>query len=237
MNAIRKAGGLLLGVALMAGCTERNASTGPTGRSTGALSADVTTANSSVVSDPAGDVAKGTQGYLDIIGARITKKGGVFVFTMDLATALPDNPPVPSSADMIEWHFSLDTDPTAFPAGYPFTKNSAGFQDFLIEHRVYRSGFTDPFDPTSSPGILTDRRPLLTGGQPIVAPITFSIDGAKLTWVVDAALLNDPSTFQWGLATAAAHAGADVKNGYNTITLFDVAPEIFSGAPLATWPQ
>src|SRR2546422_8306115 len=51
----------------------------------------------------------------------------------------------------------LDTDPTASPAGYPFTKNTAVPFEFMIQYRVYRSGFTDPLDPTSSAGVLVDR--------------------------------------------------------------------------------
>jgi hypothetical protein len=84
-----------------------------------------------------------------------------------------------------------------------------------------------------------DRRPLLTGGQAIVTPVQFGIDGASLTWVIDAALLGDPSTFKWASATAGGQAGDDVKNfGYNKTTVWDVAPDnIFSGAPLATSPQ
>src|SRR2546422_679070 len=155
MNAIRKAGGLVLGAALMAGCSERNVSTGPTGTPTGVFSADVAAGKTSVV----------------------------------------------------------------------------------IEHRVYRSGFTDPLDPKSSAGILVDRRPLLTGGQAIVTPIQFSMEGTKLTWVVDAALLGDPATFQWADATLGASAGDDVKNGYNNISILDQAPNVNQGAPRATWPQ
>jgi len=50
-------------------------------------------------------------------------------------------------------------------------------------------------------------------------------------------LLGDPLTFQWACFTTAAHAGDDVKNGYNNIEIFDQAPNISSGAPNATWPQ
>src|SRR2546422_9830031 len=80
----------------------------------------------------------------------------------------------------------LDTDPTASPAGYPFTKNSAFPSEFMIQYRVYRSGFTDPLDPTSRAGVLVDRRPLLTGGQAIVTPIKVSIDGTQITYVDNA---------------------------------------------------
>ena len=236
MNTIRKAGGLLLGAALMAGCSERNAQTGPTGPASGPFSADVAAGKTSVVIDIPGAEDKAAQAYEDIVSASITKKGGTFVVVMDLAAQVPDNPPLPSSADMLDWVVAIDRDPTS-PAGYDFTKNTAAIWEFVIEHRVYRSGFTDPLDPKSSAGILVDRRPLLTGGQAIVTPIQFSMEGTKLTWVVDAALLGDPATFQWADATLGASAGDDVKNGYINIEVFDQAPNISSGAPNAAWPQ
>src|SRR6266496_3441122 len=235
MNLIRKGGGLLLGAALMVGCNDRNAQTGPTGTATGPLSADVAAGQTSSVTDFPGYEDNKAQNYQDILKASITKKGGAFIVVMELGASVPNTPPLPSWADMLDWLVALDTDDGS-PAGYDFPKNGAGPWEFFIEHRVYRSGFTDPLDP-GTPGILVDRRPLLTGGQAKVTPIKFSIDGAKLTWVVDAALLGDPATFRWASGTAAAHAGDDVKNGYSNISLFDQAPNVNQGAPQATWPQ
>lgn len=236
MKPIRIPGTLLLGAALMAGCNDRNAQTGPTGTATGSLSADVAAGQTSSVTDVPGYEDNKAQDYQDILKATITKKGQAFIVVMDLAASVPNMPPLPSRADMLDWLVALDTDENESPAGYDFTKNGAGPWEFFVEHRVYRSGFTDPLDPGTA-GILVDRRPLLTGGQAKVIPINFSIDGAKLTWVVDADLLGDPSTFQWAAATAAASAGDDVKNGYNNILLYDQAPNINQGATLATWPQ
>jgi len=212
MKPIRTAGTLLLGTALMAGCTEPNARTGPVGTATGPLSADVAAGKTSVVLDGTGDWVDITgQDYQDEVRAEITKKGNTFVFVMTLAGAVGDDPTFPSWADALLWDFALDTRPTEFPVGYPFTKNTAAPWDF-----VYASGFTDPLNPSSSPGILIDRRPLLTGGQAIVTPSHFTIDGAKMTWVVDAGLLGDPSTIQWAAGTSAWQtSGDDVKNGYN----------------------
>ena len=237
MKTIRTILSVVLSATLGGGCNERNALTGPVVTTTGPLSADVAAGKTSVVLDPVGDADKTAQDYQDIVGATITKKGGTFVFVITLAAALPDNPTLPSWADVTDWGFGLDMDPSAFPVGYPFTKNNPQFQEFLLEHRVYRSGFSDPLDPTRSAGILIDRRPLLEGGQAIITPVQFSIDGARITWVVDAALLGDPATFRWAAFTAVSHAGDDVKNGYNNITGLDSAPDVFQGAPLATWPQ
>ncbi len=235
MKPIRIAGTLLLGTTLMLGCTERNAQTEPTGPATGPFSADVAAGNTSVVLDATGDWVDITgQDYQDEVRADITKKGNTFVFVMTLAGTVGDNPTFPSWADMLLWDFALDTRPTASPVGYPFTKNTAAGWEFVIMHCVYASGFTDPLNPNSRPGILVDRTPLLTGGQARVTPIQFTIDGAKLTWVVDAALLGDPSTFQWAAGTSAWQSSGDgAKNGYNNGRHFDLVPN----AGLATWPQ
>jgi len=237
MNAIRTASGLLLGAAFLAGCSERNASTGPTGTATGAVAAALAAGKTSLVFDPVGDATNKAQDYQDIVRAEITKVGRNFVLVMELAAPLPDNPPVPAGSDLLLWEIVLDTDPSTSPLGYPFPKDPATFE-FVVEHRVYRPGFTDPLDPTQSAGFLMDRRPLLDGGQATIIPIQLSIEGAKLTWVIDAALLGDPSTFQWVGATDSWSASNQIlKTGYINKNFFDVAPEVFSGAPLATWPQ
>src|SRR5881628_1139646 len=214
MRPIRTTGTLLLGAALMAGCGERNAATGPTATPTGGFSAAVAAGKTSVLLDATGDWMEITgQDYQDVVRAEITKKGSTFGFVMTLAGAVGDNPTFPSWADALLWDFALDTRPTESPVGYPFTKNTAARWEFVVGHFVYASGFTDPLNPNSSPGILIDRRPLFTGRQAIVTPIQFTIDGAKMTWVVDAALLGDLSTFQWAAGTSAWQtSGDDVKN-------------------------
>jgi len=234
MNVIKNASGLLLGCLLVA-CTDV-----PTGRTRNAFSefsADATAQTMSVVLDALGDADKTAQPYLDIVRSEITKQGTNFVFVLTLAASIPDTPTLPLWADVMVWQPVLDTDPTTSPAGYPFTKNTVNAFEFYIQHRVYRSGFTDPLDPNSSADVLVDRRPLLTGGQAIVTPIKVSIDGAQITFVVGAALLGDPSTFTWLAVTAAAKAGDDVKNAYNKHFPYDFAPDFNLGAPAATWPQ
>ena len=51
--------------------------------------------------------------------------------------------------------------------------------------------------------------------------------------VVDAAALGNPATFAWAAFTHLQEKPHPPDNG----PILDVAPEIFSGAPLATWPQ
>jgi hypothetical protein len=237
MSAISIAGGVLLGT-LMVGCNERNALAGPVGTTTGPLSADAAAGKTSVVLDPVGDATSKAQDYQDIVKVEITKVGRHFVFVMELAAAMPDNPPVPPGSDLLLWEIALDTDPAAFPLGYPFPKDPQTPFEFVVEHRVYRPGFTDPLDPTQSAGFLLDRRPLLTGGQATITPVQFNIEGTTITWVIDAALLGDPSTFKWvGVGDSFAASNQIEKNGYYNKSFFDLAPEVLTGAAWATWPQ
>src|SRR3989442_283838 len=186
MKTIRTILSVVLSATLGGGCNERNALTGPVVTTTGPLSADVVAGKTSVVTDPVGDADKTAQPYQDIVRAEITRQGTNFVFVLTLAAPVPDNPSLPSWADVIVWQFILDPYPTASEAGYPFTKNTTNPLEFFIQHRVYRFGFVDPLDPTSAADVLVDRRPLLTGGQATVTPIKVSIDGAQITFVVDA---------------------------------------------------
>ncbi len=235
MSALQKACSLLLGAMLIGGCSER---TDPTASRVLPPASFATVApQSSVVTDPVGDLQNKGSDYQDIIRTEITKQGRDFDFVMTLTAPVPDNPALPAGADVLVWQFLLDTDSTASPAGYPFTKNTAFPSEFMIQYRVYRSGFTDPLDPTSSTGVLVDRRPLLAGGQAILTTIKVSIDGTQITFVVNAGLLGDPSAFTWVSATCAAKAGDEAKNGYSNHFCFDEAPDVSLGAPLATWPQ
>jgi hypothetical protein len=235
MTALQEARNLLFGAMVIAGCSERNDPTGS--RALPPASFAAIAPLTSAVTDPVGDLENKGSDYQDIIRAEIAKQATNFTFVLTLVATVPDSPALPSGADVIVWQFLLDTDPTASPAGYPFTKNTAFPSEFMIQYRVYRSGFTDPLDPTSSAGVLVDRRPLLTGGQAIVTPIKASIDGPQITFVANAALLGDPPAFSWVSGTCAAKAGDDAKNGYSKHFCFDLAPDVNSGAPLASWPQ
>jgi len=231
MSALQEACSLLLGAMWIAGCSERN---DPTASHVLPPASFATAApQSSVVTDPVGDLENKGTDYQDIIRAEIAKQGTSFAFALTLVAPVPDSPPLPSGADVMVWQFILVTDPTTSPAGYPFTKNTAVPFEFMIQYRVYRSGFTDPLDPTRSAAVLIDRRPLLTGRQAIVTPIKVSIDGTQISLVANAGLLGDPSTFNWVSATCAAKAGDDAKNGYSNHFCFDDAPDL----NLATWPQ
>ena len=242
MNATRKAGSLLLGAALMAGCTERNALTASDNQPGVAFDAAALT---SVVRDAVGDAAwQGNTGpgsaakvpaWLDIVSASITLQNHQFIVEQEMAAPVPADPAldpdIPPQVDHVLIGYGLDTDPTTAPVGYPFNKNEANNQEFYL--------FAG-WNPTGSFGLGTgfigfmlDRRPLLTGGQALIAPVKFSIQGAHVSMVVDAAALGDPATFAWAAFTHLQERPHPPDNG----PIFDVAPEVFSGAPLATWPQ
>ncbi len=222
MNTIRIGTTLALGVALLAGCTERSTPTGTIDKPAVAFSADDTGAKTSVVLDAVGDAVwnqnKGpgsfakVPAWLDIVSASITLKGVRFTFDEELAAPVPPDPAldpdIPPQVDHVCFAgYGLDTDPTTAPVGYPFTKNEPNNQEFYV--------FVC-WNPTGSFGVGT-----------------FSIQGTHVSMVVDAAAIGDPGTFAWAAFTHLQERPHPPDNG----PILDAAPEVLSGAPLATWPQ
>jgi hypothetical protein len=78
-------------------------------------------------------------------------------------------------------------------------------------------------------GPFLDRRPLLTGGQALIRALPFSIDGSRVSAVVDADALRAPASFTW-IAFSEVANQADP----NDAAWFpDAAPD----GQFATWPQ
>ena len=231
---------------IIPGCTERSAPTGITEKRGPTFSADATGAKASVVFDAIGDAVWNQNtgpgsfakvpAWLDIASASITLKGLRFIFDEELAAPVPADPAldpdIPPQIDHVCFAgYGLDADPTTAPVGYPFTKNEPNNQEFYV--------FVC-WNPTGSFGVGTgfigfvvDRRPLLSGGQALIAPVEFSIQGTHVSMVVDAAALGDPATFAWAAFTHLQERPHPPDNG----PILDAAPEVLSGAPLATWPQ
>jgi len=147
------------------------------------------------VTDPAGDARFGAPGFMDIVGAAATKSGQTFRFQMNVAAPIPAAPPpTPPGSNQIQWDWPLNTDPTTFPAGNPFpgAPGQAAPAEFIV-HVVW--------DGSSFSAFLTDRRPLLSGGEAVITPLAFTISGTAVTVDVGASLLGQPSSFTWGAVT------------------------------------
>ena len=145
--------------------------------------------------DPAGDARYNAPGFMDIVGAAATKSGQTFRFKMRVAAPIPAAPPpAPPGTNQIQWAWPLDTDPTTFPPGNPFpaAPGQAAPAEFII-HVVW--------DGSSFSASLTDRRPLLSGGEAVITPLAFTISGTDVTVDVGASLLDQPSSFAWGAVT------------------------------------
>ena len=246
MNTIRAAHGLLLGVALLAGCADRGAPTGMTEGRGPTFSAGATGAKTSVVLDAVGDAVwnqnKGpgsfakVPAWLDIVSASITLRDHQFIFEENLVAPVPADPAldpdIPPQVDHVcPAGYGLDTDLRTAPVGYPFNNNEANNQEFYL---------LVCWNPTGSFGVgtgfvgfLVDRQPLLTGGQAIIKPVQFIIQGTRVSVVVDAGALGDPPTFAWAAFTHLQQGPHPPDNG----PILDFAPDLNLGAPLATWPQ
>jgi hypothetical protein len=172
-----------------------------------------------IVIDPAGDVDHHAPAFQDIVRGEIQKKGGSFILRMEMAGPIPGNPPLPQPANrQISWAWSFDLDPTTTPKGYPFAPGDKVLSEFW----VYVS-----WDGAEFRGYAIDRRPLLTGGNAIVTPVPFSIDGAIVEAVLASALIGNPSSFRWGVRAI------DVSShlGTGAINTVDSAPDFAGPTP------
>jgi hypothetical protein len=173
------------------------------------------------LTDPTGDANYDATGFVDIVSAQATKSGQTFRFQMSLAAPIPAIPPTPPATNQIHWGWPLDTDPTTFPAGYPYPAGPG-------QGRPAEFGITVVWDGSSFSASLTDRRPLLQGGETIITQLTFTISGADVVAYVPANLLDDPSNFSWGAvtvywssppgATAGVHFVDSLEPFYNPFT-------------------
>jgi hypothetical protein len=160
--------------------------------SAAALSASTQT---STVVDPVGDTSFNAPAFQDIVSGQLTKTAtGDFELLMEMAGPVPANPPLPPPANNeIWWICGFDLDPTTFPKGYPASKGIA----LSVEFVVYVS-----WNGTAFAGTAVDRRPLLTGGEAIVTPVPFSIDGTMVEADLASALISGvPASFSWHLNT------------------------------------
>jgi hypothetical protein len=167
-------------------------------------------AASSVVHDPRGD---SVAPYLDIVQAKVTEQQGkgTLSFMMELAGPVPKTP---SESDL-RWVWSLDTNPATFPGG-----NLAAEYTVRVE-----------WNGTEFAAVLNDRTPQLTGGQSIVTPTPFSVNGATIKASADLAMLGSPASFGWNAVTLTAPTPASIV---------DRAPDtvdVVQGTGWATWPQ
>ena len=173
----------------------------------------------SVVNDPVGDVDHKAPAFQDIVRGEIQKKGNSYILRMEMATAIPANPPLPRPANSeIWWVWAFDLDPATAPKGYPFAPGNKILTDFL----VYVS-----WDGVQFKGYAIDRRPVPSGGSAIVTPVPFSIDGATVEAVLASALIGNVSSFGWGVRAL------DVPShiGTGAIQPVDSAPAFVGATP------
>ena len=145
----------------------------------------------STVTDPAGDAPFRAPGFLDLLSASVSKSGQTFSFRMSMAAPIPAVPPrTPPGTSQVAWTWTLDTDPSTRPEGYPLpaAPGVSGPSEFII---------AVAWDGNAFFGRLVDRRPLLTGGEAVLIPLAFTISGADVRMDVRASLLGNPSSFLW----------------------------------------
>ena len=173
-------------------------------------------AQTSTASDPVGDASFNAPAFQDIVLGQMTKtEGGDFELLMGMAGPLPAAPPLPPpGVREIWWFWAFDLDSTTFPLGYPFPATAAGgaIPEFVV---------VVSWDGTAFAGTAIDRRPLLTGGEAILTPVPFSINGTMVEADLDSTLIGDvPPSFVWNVGTF-AWSGPVGSNAAHTIDLAD----------------
>lgn len=160
-------------------------------------------------------------GYLDLLGAGIALRDGAFVFTQQLASAVPGEPELSDGVVALGWSFCIDIDPGQSPRGYP-TQSMRMSCEFIVHSR---------WDGKALTGMLFDRRPLADGSQATTATLVPVADGSMVSATVPLRLLGEPSTFRWSAFTEELGSlGTDVFHHV------DAVPDADTGRP-ATWPR
>lgn len=188
--------------------------------------------STSTISDPAGDTLKISPGnmptpaYLDIIGVAVTRHGGSFEFSMDLAAPVPSQPLVVNGVNQYAWFWVLDTDPTIFPTGYPRVPGWGTAGEFAL---------WVAWDGVQFTASIVDRRPTLTGGDSVFTPVGFSLKAAHVSAFVDAETIDDPASFGFR-ANTRAYQGLPGTEGFSDL---DGAPSTAPGTPgyFVAWPS
>jgi hypothetical protein len=170
----------------------------------------------STVDDPVGDALFNAPAFQDVVFVQVTKTAaGDFELLMEMAGPVPVDPPLPPPGkSVIEWGWNFDLDPTTFPVGYPVHKAYAS-PEFVVHVSWDGAGFA---------GVAIDRRPLLTGGEAIITPVPFSIDGTILQADLPYALIGAvPTSFGWYGATAAWSGPVGLSEGFHAVdkAIFD----------------
>jgi hypothetical protein len=175
-------------------------------------------AQTSTVFNPVGDTSFNAPAFQDIVRAKMTKTaGGDFELLMEMAGPVPVNPPLPPPArSEMWWLWVFDLDPATSPRGYPFGGASGKHAEFI----VYVS-----WDGTEFAGTAIDRRPLLTGGEAIITPVPFNINGTTVEAVLASTLIGDvPPSFVWRVRTL-DWSGPVGSSGYHDV---DNAETVFN---------
>jgi hypothetical protein len=149
----------------------------------------------STVLDPVGDTDFNAPAFQDMVLVEVTKTaGGDFELRMEMAGPVPAAPPMtPPAQTELWWSCVFDLDPTTSPKGYPTAPGTTIVPEFIVCVR---------WDGTAFAGTAIDRRPLLTGGETIVTPVPFTINGTVVEAVLASTLIGEvPPSFAWHART------------------------------------
>jgi hypothetical protein len=190
------------------------------------------------ISDSSVDVKKGTPSWLDIVSASVSAgKTGNFSFNITVMSAIPTASALSANnTGIVEWFYCLQVNSSFSSSGWP-GPNGMGSTDpcqyFLV---VTWTG-------TNFVSLAVNRTPELTGGNPVVTIIPFSIQSATVLWSVNRNLIGSPTSFGF-LVGSETEQKADFTivnstvvllfNGNNSVHIPDL--DGASNGGFARWP-
>jgi len=166
----------------------------------------------STLTDPVGDYVAGSpcggqicEPWQDITAAEMTHVAGGLRMGMTLAAPIPGWPALPNGIKSIVWAWRLDTDPATSPSGYPLPPGIDSPFEVVVQLQWNGQAFS---------GQVIDRRPLLSGGQAMVLPVTANVSGNALDVMVPGGLVNLPEAFRWRASTNAYMSDSPSQGQY-----------------------
>jgi hypothetical protein len=157
----------------------------------------------STTSDPVGDtIFNNVPAFQDFVRSELRQSAnGDFHFLMEMAAPIPDAPELPpQGSSEIWWFWIFDLDPDTRPVGFPWKEDTGNSNDNgKPSGRPPEFMVVVSWNGTTYAGYAIDRRPLVTGGNAIVTPVPFDIDGKIVTATLAAEVIGDvPGSFRWG---------------------------------------
>ena len=154
--------------------------------------------------------------YMDMVSVKLEMNDDVCVFSMKVASPVPDKPILEQGVKMQFWYWVINSDLNAWSQG-PWPFPPAHMFWYAPEFRIVVKWDGEMFS-----AFLVDYRPRQAGGEVLFRDVPFVINEKELSVTVEAWMLGDLTDFFWGASTVdwiAEHTGNFAMRGVDTTGL------------------